>query len=309
MNHLFISLNSHMRVTKFSCNIALIGFRRIFLRNRFSEAATFSLFVLSGKSLRATVEISGPVADAAVVSGMALQDGIDAFDQGRRPKGSLDVSGEVDFEHLNLGEPEFEDPVLESVPGETAEERKTRRAEERRKILEARHQKEMHARKQKKKVQTEAEPYLRTIQAPLAGWYRFCVKASFNQITAEIDLRKESELGGLDEDGHVMTNQQRIMEEEEKAMDQDTAAIEGIKDKDFQATRTQLKELRKLLNDIQTKQSQERLRLAVHAATNEHSHSRMALNSLMETILFMLVTGYQVYTIRRWFKGAPVLGR
>jgi hypothetical protein len=30
---------------------------------------------------------------------------------------------------------------------------------------------------------------------------------------------------------------------------------------------------------------------------------------LLQTILFMVVTGFQVYTIRKWFSGAPVLGR
>merc|ERR1739843_64042 len=113
-----------------------------------------------------------------------------------------------------------------------------------------------------------------------------CVTASWNQIVAEMEMRKESELGGLEED---------------------SAAAEGIKDEDFQETRDKVKDLRRLLNDIQNMQQKERRRLTVHAETNEHSHSSMVLNSLMETLLFMAVTGYQVYTIRKWFSGAPVL--
>jgi len=92
-------------------------------------------------------------------------------------------------------------------------------------------------------------------------------------------------------------------------LEEDTAVQEGIKDEDFQSTREKLKSLRRLLADIQNKQQQERHRLIVHAATNEHSHSRMVFGSLMETLLFIVVTSFQVYTIRKWFKGAPVLGR
>lgn len=122
-------------------------------------------------------------------------------------------------------------------------------------------------------------------------------------------MRKESELGGLDESGHVITYESKYTLEEDLELEKDTASQEGIKDEDFQQTRDKVKELRRLLNEIQSMQQKERRRLTVHAETNEHSHSRMVLSSLMETLLFMGITGYQIYTIRRWFSGAPVLGR
>ena len=124
-----------------------------------------------------------------------------------------------------------------------------------------------------------------------------------------MEMRKESELGGLNEEGHVKTYEEKKMSEEDKELEEDTASEEGIKDEDFQETRDKLRDLRRLLNEIQSMQQKERRRLTVHAETNEHSHSSMVLNSLMETLLFMAVTGYQVYTIRKWFRGAPVLGR
>lgn len=122
-------------------------------------------------------------------------------------------------------------------------------------------------------------------------------------------MRKESRLGGVGEDGHVITWEMKDMLEEDEALEKDTASQEGIKDEDFQSTREKVKELRRLLNDIQGMQQTERRRLAVHALSNEHSHSRMVLSSVLETLLFMAVTGYQVYTIRQWFSGAPALGR
>lgn len=124
-------------------------------------------------------------------------------------------------------------------------------------------------------------------------------------------MRKESELGGLDPNtGHVYTYEKQTMMEEDKLLDADTASEEEfIDEKDFDKTRDMLRNLRRLLSEIQTKQQAERHRLVIHAATNEHSHSRMVLSNLMQTILFMMVTGFQVYTIRKWFSGAPVLGR
>ena len=130
------------------------------------------------------------------------------------------------------------------------------------------------------------------------------------QVTAEIEMRKESELGAVDDAGHVVTDEQRRMYEEEKELEKDTASQEGIKDEDFVATRNKLKYLRRLLDRIQVSQKNERRRLTNHAETNEHSHSRMVLSSLLETLLCMAVTGYQVYTTRKWFsiyKTNPVM--
>lgn len=124
-----------------------------------------------------------------------------------------------------------------------------------------------------------------------------------------MEMRKESELGGLDEEGHVLSYEEKTMNEEDSELDKDTASEEGIKDEDFQETRDKIKDLRRLLNEIQSMQQKERRRLSVHAETNEHSHSRMVLGSLVETLLFMAITGFQVYTIRKWFSGAPALGR
>ena len=123
-------------------------------------------------------------------------------------------------------------------------------------------------------------------------------------------MRKESELGAVDEEGHVITYEQRAENKEDEELDKDTASLEGVKDEDFEDTKTRLKDLRHKLNEIQALQQKERRSLSVHAETSEHSHSRMVMNSLMETIFYMVITGYQVYTIRKWFSSAPpALGR
>ena len=124
-----------------------------------------------------------------------------------------------------------------------------------------------------------------------------------------MEMRKESDLGRTDAAGNVITWEQKMMDEEDEELEKDTASAEGIKDEDFKETQEKVKDLRRLFNEIQSMQQKERRRLTVHAETNEHSHSRMVLNSLLETLLFMAITGYQVYTIRKWFSGAQVLLR
>jgi emp24/gp25L/p24 family/GOLD len=281
-----------------------------------SERATMSVFILAGPELKATITFDGPLPDGEepIRSGTTLQNAIRKWDGGVRDHSTrVEVSEVVDFEHLNIGDEDEgesgEEENEEYNEEETMEQRRDRRARQRKKALEARQRRDQRKMKQRQKVRQEGEPFQKTVQVPAKGWYRFCVRGSWYQVTAEMDLRKESEMGGLDENGHVWTVRRKAMEEEEKFMEEDTAESEGITDEDFQSTREKLKTLRRLLADIQSKQSQERHRLIVHAATNEHSHSRMVLSSLMETILFMAVTGFQVYTIRKWFRGAPVLGR
>lgn len=288
----------------------------LFERLNSGESVTFSTFILSGSELRASVLFDGPLPEPndgkGIESGAALEHAVREMESGVIAHNLYQHSNDpVDFEHLNIGEDdEYKfDKNVDNGEEETAEQRRERRNTQRKKALESRQRQEKRKVQQRQKIRHEGEPYQRTIAVPLQGWYRFCVQATWNQVTAEIDLRKESEMGGLDENGHVRTMAQKIVRDEESFMDEDTAAKEGIKDEDFESTRNKLKELRHLLADIQSKQSQERHRIAVQSATNEHTHSRAVLGSLLETILFMAVTGYQVYTIRKWFKGAPVLAR
>lgn len=286
------------------------------------EAVTASVFILSGQELKATVRLDGPVAALDADSGNSLYQSIDAFDKdaANRYAGNVEnvVHSEeiVDFEHLNIkdefaADEEADDELIKQATAKdlSPSERKRIKDKQRKKILVKRQKQEQQRLHQHKKVREEGQPFQTTLKVPAAGWYRFCVMGTFHQVTAEIEMRKESELGGTGEDGHVVSYDQKTMAEEDKMLEEDTAAEEGIKDEDFQATRDKLRQLRRLLAEIHSAQQKERRRLIVHAATNKHSHSRMVLSSLMETVLFMAVTGYQVYTIRRWFRGAPALGR
>ena len=119
-------------------------------------------------------------------------------------------------------------------------------------------------------------------------------------------MRKESDLEGVNpETGHVLSYSESEQMRENKFLEEDSATLEegAIIDEDFAVIKGEIQRLRSLLSMIQQYQSTERRRLAVHAATKEHSHSRMVLSNVIETLLFMLVTGFQIYTIRKWFKG------
>lgn len=273
------------------------------------------MFVLSGDSLRATLKAAGPVAPPDIDSGIELRKAAAKFDaQPRKGEDTIYENENADFEDLAIY-PDDDDYVDDEIAEEeeegedvAAKRRAEHRASDRRRELEKRQRKERLKTQQHHKIRNEGDPLLSTYTAVEPGWYRFCVHASYNLVTIEIDVRKSSEFG-LDENGDVLTLEEKMLMDEDKLMEQDTAAEEGIKDEDFANTKGKLKTLRRLLADIQSKQQQERHRLIVHSVTNEHSHSHMVLSSLLETVLFMVVTGYQVYTIRRWFKGAPALGR
>mmetsp|Transcript_17726 Transcript_17726/g.21251 ORF Transcript_17726/g.21251 Transcript_17726/m.21251 type:complete len:299 (+) Transcript_17726:2-898(+) len=278
------------------------------------ESVTMSVFILSGAELKATASLEGPVAPSEANSGRELQEALNKFHSGERFGKFVTIHENVDFEHLQPQPIDVDLPTLEDDDDRTdltPEQRRKKNEKRRERAREMRKRMEKMRLEREKSFRDEGDPIQRTLKAKTAGWYRMCVRGTWHQITAEMEMRRQNDLGGMDEkSGHVWTYEQKALAAEAKLLDEDTASQEeGIQDEDFDKTRDQLRKLRRLLSDIQSKQLSERRRLAVHAATNEHSHSRMVLSSLLETILFMAVTYFQIHTIRKWFSGAPVLGR
>ena len=277
------------------------------------EVFTVSVMVIGGSTLQAHVDVSGPVSHADVASTFELVDNAHKFVVGHRFGEHISSEFHANFEHLNVVDDDnlVFDIDDDDAIGEDEDDEKKRQESIDAQRRRARQRREHHEAVQqtiKNKVREEGRPLQKTFKAKAGGWYQFCVEAHVSEITVELDFRKESDYGiGLH--GHVYTLEEKAVMDEKKLLEEDTAALEGLKDEDFISTREKLNTLRRLLGDIQAKQSQERHRLMVHSATNEHSHSRMVLSSLLETIFFMLVTGFQVFTIRRWFQGAPSLGR
>lgn len=156
------------------------------------------------------------------------------------------------------------------------------------------------------------EPLQKTYQIEQEGWYRFCISPVSQLIEVEMELRKSSEVGKPNtKTGHLSTYEHHEMQQHEKKlmkrMNNQNLEANGVKEKDLEMTRKQITKLHKLLYEIKEGQMHERHRLAVHNAVNEHSHSRMVMNSLFETIFYIGVSAFQVYTIRKWFTGSPIL--
>ena len=154
-----------------------------------------------------------------------------------------------------------------------------------------------------------------------------------------MELRKSSEVGPPDDSGHLKTYERHAalmnekemfekihaererelhaLENEMKALNSTESAKlekklkelkEGVHLNDLENTRTQIHTLNRLLNDIREKQQFEMNRLSAHYSLNQNSHRRMVITSLMETLLYIGVSAFQVYTIRRWFRGSSLLG-
>ena len=64
-----------------------------------------------------------------------------------------------------------------------------------------------------------------------------------------------------------------------------------------------VKNLKKLANQVVNQQARDRNRLEVHASLNEESHNNMVVGSLMETVVFIGVSLFQIFYVRRWFEG------
>ena len=157
------------------------------------------------------------------------------------------------------------------------------------------------------------EPYQRTIQIESPGWYRVCVSAKFYEVEVEMELRK----GQIDRHtGHVRSLEDVEIHSEikglyEKEDDAEVLREEGlIKDEDLRVSKEQLRILENVYSQIIGKQMEERRTWDWRTIKNQHIYSHLVMGNLVETIVYMMVTGFQVYTIRKWFSSqGPALGR
>lgn len=160
------------------------------------------------------------------------------------------------------------------------------------------------------------EPFQKTVTAESPGWYRLCVTAKWGNIEVEMELRKSSTYGPVDKHtGHVPGTDAAATHTEihnlyEKEDDVTILAEEGaIKDEDLSTTKEQLRILEKVYQEIITKQLEERRVWNWRTVKNQHLYSHLVLGNVVETIVYCVISGYQVYTIRKWFGGGPSLGR
>lgn len=178
-------------------------------------------------------------------------------------------------------------------------------------------------------VMDRVEPYEETRAIKAAGWYRLCVTSDFHTLYAHMDIRNGSELGGVDrETGHVITHSKREMLDEMDLLDsvneralldsntQLSAELEKqkelenqVKEQDLHATKAQIKHMNELVHDMREMQSEAFYRLKSHESSARRNYSMICWSSTLETLLYVTITGVQIYTVRKWLLGEAVLGR
>lgn len=172
------------------------------------------------------------------------------------------------------------------------------------------------------------KPYEWTKPIKAPGWYRMCLTVE-KAITAEMDIRSSAELGGVDpETWHVFTYDEReAIDEEEKIMGlkEERAAEEAVaralaeeldkalkgqvKDYDLDSTRTLMKEVNRLVTEMQKKQREVHKRIKGHEGDARRNRKRISRSGAIETALYLAITLFQMYTVRNWLLGSNVLGR
>lgn len=176
----------------------------------------------------------------------------------------------------------------------------------------------------------KVEPYEWTKRIKSSGWYRLCVQAD-DDILVEMDIRDSGYLGGVNkETGHVWKfadweeweEEQRINklnelkekakadEEARLAMEQLNSALKDqIKDYDLAATQRLMTEVNSLVSEMQQKQSAVHTRIKSQEGIAKRNYQKIKKSGIVETVMYLLITGYQVYTVHNWLLSTNSLGR
>ena len=176
-------------------------------------------------------------------------------------------------------------------------------------------------------VPTEIEPWEWTKPIKSAGWYRLCVFAEDNDLTVELDIRSGAELGGINrETGHVYTFDEREdLDEEERILNSQPSAEEveakivmeelekALKDQvdgyDLEAMKKLTNEVNHLVNQLQKKQSSVHKRMKSHEQDARRNYKKIIRNGMIQTVLFLVITLFQLYTIHKWLLSNNMLGK
>ncbi|KAL7537410.1 hypothetical protein ACHAWF_005748 [Thalassiosira exigua] len=175
------------------------------------------------------------------------------------------------------------------------------------------------------------DPYEQTHAAKAGGWYRLCVSSEFHALVVEMEMRSGNELGGIDRStGHVYTREERdliddeariangVTAPEEGRADANTYDAEGeerklaenqVREKDLDATKEHVQDLVKLVTKIKKKQTDAMLRIMNHKSTAKRNHHDVIHSGKLETMLYVVITVAQMYTVRKWLLSNSLLGR
>lgn len=182
----------------------------------------------------------------------------------------------------------------------------------------------------KAKVMAKIEPHEETSVIKVAGWYRLCVSSEYHALVVEMDLRSGNKMGGIDRvTGHVYTHEAQETLDAEKLIDdvpedpkdldvntyaslseeQQKELENQVKEHDMHATKAQIKHLNSLVGEMKKKHADFAHRITSHKASAARNHGSLIWSSKLETALYILITGVQVYTVRKWLMSNSLLGK
>eukprot|EP00968_Pinguiococcus_pyrenoidosus_P022515 scaffold3283_cov237-Pinguiococcus_pyrenoidosus.AAC.2 len=149
-------------------------------------------------------------------------------------------------------------------------------------------QKDLRTRDNVKAVLDDA--YSNTFKSE-GGVYRLCVT---NNVGGSSMKRLQIDVHVGDDEQQESTYQKRIPL---------TGAGDGDRPQDMDTISVLLSDMDKLMADLIRKQQRERHRLAVHTSLNRVSRDRLYWSSVVETMIYVLFSVFQILFIRYWFSG------
>lgn len=175
-------------------------------------------------------------------------------------------------------------------------------------------------------TQERIEPFEETNVIKASGWYRLCISAENHALLLEMEMRSGNRLGGIDsETKHVYTYDEKAFLDEEKLLDEEIAAEEEarlnnielhkeivekqVKEQDLHASKAQIKHLNSMVMEMKKKHNEYHHRIKSHEAMARRNYEKMARSAKLETLLYVLITGFQVYTVHKWLLSNNLLGR
>lgn len=184
---------------------------------------------------------------------------------------------------------------------------------------------------------SKIEPFEMTRVIPETGYYRVCAQAGLHALVVEMDARSELRMGGVDQvTGHVFTYAKRDLRNEEAAIDNNNKnningntngrrmdsntyqseleelskiLVNQVEDADLLRTSEQIKVLNAKTSDIMTEIQTRMTRIRAHEQSARRNSENLAWSSKVETLMFAVISGFQVYTMRKWLLQNSLLGR
>jgi hypothetical protein len=175
---------------------------------------------------------------------------------------------------------------------------------------------------------SSVETFEQTMPILAEGWYRMCVNGvDSTPVLVEMDMRSASYFKGIDPDtGHVFTFAKRRMVDEAALLEDDDTRVDPhadvpdmeeqakiienqVRENDLKQSREHLKELMELTSIMSQQQQAHMARIRSHGGSARRNHANLVWSSKMETLLYAIITGWQVYTLRKWLLGDSILGK